>query len=69
MLGFIKERRVGATDIASISPYPGSDAPFRGKVWYIKMKGRGDEYLFPDDPNATEIADKYDGGWEPFQPH
>ena len=69
MLGFIKERRVGATDIASISPYPGSDAPFRGKVWYIKMKGRGDEYLFPDDPNATEIADKYDGGWEPFQPY
>jgi len=69
MLGFIKDRRVGATDIASISVYSGDDAPFRGKVWHIKMKGRG-EYLFPDDPNATEIADDaYGDGWEPFQPY
>lgn len=70
LLSFVVDRKVGATDISSISVYPGNDAPFRGKVWHVKVKGRGGSYLFPDDPEGTELADDaYGEGWEPFQPY
>lgn len=65
VMGFVFDRRVGATDISAISLYAGSDNPFgRGKVWQITSARSGDNYFFQDNPDSTELAKMVDGEWD-----
>ena len=68
LLGFLHQRRIGASNISNISVYTKDDAPFRGKVWQVTMQG--ETYLFPDDKSSQELAeDTYgDGIWEIISP-
>ena len=64
VMGFVLDRRIGASDISAISLYTGSDNPFgRGKVWQVTYRN-GDDYFFQDDPNTSEFAEKVDGEWD-----
>ena len=64
VMGFVFDRRIGASDISAISLYTGSDNPFgRGKVWQVTYRN-GDNYFFQDDPNTSEFAEKVDGEWD-----
>ncbi len=66
VMGFVFDRRIGASDISSISLYTGSDNPFgRGKVWQVTYRDR-DNYFFQDNPNTSEFAEKVDGEWDYF---
>ena len=68
LLGFLKARTIGASNISNISVYTKDDAPFRGKVWQVTIGG--ETYLFPDDKSSQELAeDTYgDGIWEIISP-